>query len=134
MRILIVEDDFISRLIIQRMLAEYGDCDIAVDGEEALHAFKLAHENQKPYQLICLDIMMPKMDGSEALKQIRENESAMGIESLNEVKVIMTTALDDVKTVVSSYKDGATSYVVKPIDKNKLLEEVKNLRLLPQSE
>ena len=134
MRILIVEDDFTSRLIIQRILEEYGDCDIAVDGEEALHAFKLAHEDQKPYQLICLDVMMPKMDGSEALKQIRENESAMGIESLNEVKVIMTTALDDVKTVVSSYKDGATSYVVKPIDKKKLLEEVKNLRLLPQSE
>jgi len=56
----------------------------------------------------------------------------MGIESLHEVRVIMTTALDDVKTVVSSYKDGATAYVVKPVDKQKLLEEVKNLKLLPQ--
>jgi len=134
MRILIVEDDFTSRLLIQRILAEYGDCDIAVDGEEAIHAFKVAHEEQTPYQLICLDIMMPKMDGSEALKQIRKNESAMGIERLHEVKVIMTTSLNDVKTVVDSYKEGATAYVIKPVNKQKLLEEVKNLKLLQRSE
>ncbi|MCP4715742.1 MAG: response regulator [Deltaproteobacteria bacterium] len=130
MRILVVEDEFLSRMVIQKILSQHGDCDIAVDGEEAIHAFKLAHEDGKPYDLICMDIMMPNINGQEALKKIRELEFGMEIKGANEVKIIMTTALGDAKTVVSSYKEGATSYIVKPISKDKLLEEVKKLGLL----
>lgn len=130
MRILIVEDDFISRKLLQRLLGHYGECDIAVNGQEAVDAFKLAHGEGKPYDLICMDIMMPVVDGQKALRMIREVEKEMGIPMTREAKVIMTTALDDPRNVVESlYKGGATSYITKPIDKKKLLDEIRSLGL-----
>lgn len=131
MKILIVEDDFISRRIIKDILSPYGDCDIVVDGEEAVQAFKLAHGADEPYNLICMDIMMPNVDGQEALKQIREIEKESGVKGSDEVKVIMITALDDPKTVFKAYyKGGATSYIVKPIEKDKLIQEIRGLGLI----
>jgi len=131
MKTLIVEDDFICRQIMKDILKKYGDCDIVVDGEEAIQAFRLAWEDNEPYDLICMDIMMPRMDGQEALKQIRAFEKEMNIRGVNEVKVIMTTALGDPKTVVDSfYKSGATSYLVKPLTEDILLAEMKSFGLL----
>jgi two-component system, chemotaxis family, chemotaxis protein CheY len=63
MRCLIVEDDFVGRKLMQKYLSDYGECDVAVDGEEAVEAFRQAVENETPYDLICLDIMMPNMNG-----------------------------------------------------------------------
>jgi two-component system chemotaxis response regulator CheY len=131
MKTLIVEDDFISRRILKDILSSHGDCDIAIDGEEAVRAFRMALDEKKPYELICMDIMMPNMDGQEALKKIREIEKERGKTGSLEVKVIMTTALDDPKNVVEAYyKGGATSYVVKPINKGKLLGEIRGFGLL----
>lgn len=132
MRVLIVEDDFVSRKLLQRILGHYGECDIAVNGEEAIEAFRMALlEEGKPYDLVCMDIMMPSVDGQQALREIRRIENEKGVRPAEEVKVIMTTALDDPKTVVESlYKGGAASYVVKPIDRKNLVEEVKKLGLL----
>jgi len=128
---LITEDDFISRRILRELLSPYSDIEIAVDGEEALTAFKLAHEAKAPYELICMDIMMPKMDGREALRHIRKLEKEMGVPPSLEVKIIMTTALDDPKTVFDSfYQDGATAYLVKPISKQKLIRELRALGLV----
>ena len=79
MRILIVEDEFITRKIVQSILSSYGECDIAVDGEEAVQAFTMAWESNKPYDLICMDILMPNKDGHQALKEIREKEAQRGI-------------------------------------------------------
>jgi two-component system chemotaxis response regulator CheY len=131
MKVLIVEDDFISRKLLVKMLGHYGECDVAVNGMEAIEAFTLALDSSSPYDLICMDIMMPHIDGQQALKEIRNIEKERGITPANEVKVIMTTALDDPKTVVESlYKGGAASYVVKPIDRKKLMDEVRKLNLL----
>ncbi len=132
MKILIAEDDFISRRILKEILAPYGDCDVVVDGKEAVQAFHMAIEENRPYDLICLDIMMPNTDGQEALKQIREIEKIAGIRGSAEAKVIMVTALDDPKTVFQAfYKGGATSYIVKPIDKKKVIGEIRALGLIP---
>ncbi|BDV42394.1 response regulator [Geotalea uraniireducens] len=131
MKTLIVEDDFISRKIMMELLTPLGECDVAIDGEEAVQAFRLAHEEKRPYDLICMDIMMPNMDGTEALKLIRAAESAMGVAAAHEVKVVMTTALDDPKSVVEAfYHGGATSYLVKPISRQKLMKEIRSHGLL----
>ncbi|GFM36956.1 response regulator [Desulfovibrio psychrotolerans] len=130
MRFLIVEDDFTSRKFMQSILAPYGECDIAVNGREAVEAFE-ASLLGAGYDLICLDIMMPEMDGQEALKRIREIERNRGVRSSDEVKVVMTTALDDPKSVVEAYyKGGATSYVPKPIDRQLFIQLLKNLNIL----
>lgn len=131
MRCLIVEDDFISRKIMRELLAPHFDVEIAVDGEEAVTAFKLALEAKAPYDLICMDIMMPRMNGSEALKIIRQLEKEQDTPANLEVKVIMTTALDDPKTVFDVYYNvGATAYIVKPISKAKLMRELRTLGLI----
>ncbi|MEW5803948.1 MAG: response regulator [bacterium] len=129
---LIVEDDFITRRILKDILSPYGTCDVAVDGEEAVHAFRLAWEEDNPYDLICMDIMMPKMDGHEALSQIREFEKLLSIRGSMETKVIMITALSDPKNVIRALaKEGAAAYITKPINKQKLLNEITDLGLIP---
>jgi two-component system chemotaxis response regulator CheY len=131
MRILIVEDDLGSRKLLQNILSPYGECDIAVDGEEALEAFKLAWKEKAPYDLVFMDIMMPKVNGHEALRNIRIFENQMGIEDEKLVKVVMTTVLEDSKNVMTAlYKGGAIAYIVKPIDKEKFLIELKELGLI----
>jgi len=116
MRTLIVEDDFTSRLLLQSLLSRYGECHIAVNGREAVDAFRQAQEGGQPYDLICMDIMMPEMDGQSAVGEIRACEEARGTLSTQGVKIIMTTALDDVKNVVESFKLLCDAYVFKPIE------------------
>ena len=131
MKCLIVEDDFISRRILKELLSKHFDCDIAINGEEAVTSFRLAHEGKHPYDLICMDIMMPGVNGQEALRRIRELERSLKVPPQLEAKVIMTTALDDPKTVVQAfYQGGATSYIVKPVSKQKLMNELRSLGLL----
>ena len=106
MKCLIVEDDFISRRVLKELLSSSFDCDIAVNGEEAITSFRLAHEGKRPYDLICMDIMMPGVDGQEALRCIRALEKELEVPPHLEVRVIMTTALDDPRTVVQAYYKG----------------------------
>jgi len=130
MRTLIVEDDFTSRLLLQSLLSRYGECQIAVNGKEAVTAFRAAQESGQKYDLICMDIMMPEMDGQTALKEIRALEEAGGTLSTHGVKIIMTTALDDVRNVVQSYKSLCDAYLFKPIDSGKLLAHLRDLYLV----
>ncbi len=132
MKCLIVEDDFISRRILKGLVSMCLGCDsdIAINGEEAIESFRLAHEAKSPYGLICMDIMMPGVDGQEAVRRIREMERELEIPPNQEVKIIMTSALDDPRTVVKAYyKSGATSYLVKPVSKEKLMRELRVLGL-----
>ncbi|MDA3948883.1 MAG: response regulator [Spirochaeta sp.] len=130
MKILIVEDDFGSRRFLQMLLQPHARCDVVVDGGEAIEAFSMAWEENDPYQLILLDIMMPNVDGQTALKEIRGNEAKIGVDSSDAVKVIMTTALEDPKNVVEAYyQGGADSYLVKPIDRAKLFQMISDLGL-----
>jgi two-component system chemotaxis response regulator CheY len=135
MKFLVVEDDFGSRRLLQALLKPYGSSDVVVDGEEAVEAFRLAWEENDPYHVVFLDIMMPNVDGQEALRRIREVESSIGVGEQDQVKVVMTTALEDPKNVVEAYyKGGATSYLVKPIDRESLRTEMEKLGIARQSE
>ncbi len=130
MKCLIVEDNFTARKLLKRYLSSCADCDIAVDGNEAVVAFRQAMAEKEPYDLICLDIMMPNMDGRQALKLIRQIESEHGISGLDCVKVIMTTALEDPKNVMGSFREGCEAYIVKPVKKDKLFEEIQKLGIV----
>ena len=127
MKILIAEDGFTSRVLLQELLKGYGVCHIAVDGTEAVEAARASLESGEPYGLICLDIMMPKMDGQEALKQIRGLEEARGITSSQGAKILMTTALANPENLFSAFRNLCDGYLVKPILKAKLMEELRKL-------
>lgn len=130
MRILIAEDDFISRKYMMRFLSKYGECDVTVDGTEAIEAFVMALENGEGYDLICLDIMMPVVDGYQALQRIREIEKERGIPEEKAVKIIMTTALSEGKNVTKAFSLGCTAYAGKPIDQEKFENELRKLDLI----
>ncbi len=130
MRFLIVDDDFDSRRLMQRILYTFGYCDVAVDGEEAVEAVRRALKDKEPYDLICMDIIMPNVDGQQALQEIREVEKEMGVKPEEAIKVIMISGLDDSKELHDAFFLGeAASYIVKPVRKQTLLEEMKNLGL-----
>lgn len=131
MRILIVEDEFTSRKLLTALLSDYGQCDTASDGVECVETFKNALDEDLPYDLICMDIMMPNKDGHQALKEIRAIEHERGVNPTKEAKVVMVTALNDPKTVVKAYyKGGAAAYLPKPIEVESLQAILRDLALI----
>lgn len=130
MKILIAEDDFASRKFMLRFLAKYGECDITVDGEEAIEAFTMALDAEEGYDLICLDIMMPVVDGYQALKRMREIEAERGIPEEKATKIIMTTALNEGRNVTKAFELGCVAYAGKPIDQEKFENVIRKLGLI----
>lgn len=132
MRILIAEDDLGSRKFMQQFLKTYGDCDVTVDGIETVDAFLLAWDEEDPYELICLDIMMPKLDGLKALKIIRELENDKKVAEDKRVNIIMTTALNEQQTVYDAFDLGCEAFAAKPINQEKLKEVLEKLGVTPK--
>ena len=130
MKALIVEDDFTSRLLLQEILHLYGVVHVAVNGREAVEAVRDAMDCGEPYDLVCLDIMMPVMDGREALEAIRASEEDRGITSSHGAKIFMTTALDHMKNVILAFRGLCDAYLFKPIEKEKLLKELQKFGLI----
>lgn len=130
MRILIAEDDYVSRKFLNKFLSKFGECDVTVDGMEAIEVFMMGLEEDLYYDLICLDIMMPEVDGIKALKTIRKLEEEKEVPRDKRAKIIMTTALNNTEKIFDSYESGSEAYAVKPIDTEKLVDVMKKLDLL----
>ncbi|PCJ63386.1 MAG: response regulator [Planctomycetota bacterium] len=128
MKILIVEDNFVCRNLLLNMMCRYGECHVAINGQEAVDAFKDSIDEE--YDLICLDIKMPVKSGMEALKEIREYELRKELKSFKYVKIIMTTILDDDKNIIGAFKEQCDGYLVKPISSDKVTELLTSLELI----
>ena len=129
MNILVAEDDAASRRYIERALEKYGPVDAAVDGIEAVDFFLETVEHNECYDLVCLDIMMPRIDGYKALQSIRDAERKLGIPRISRCKVVMISALDedfDATYASNDYDD----YICKPIDIVKFDNIIKKLGLI----
>lgn len=130
MKSLVAEDDFASRKFITNYLNQYGECDATVDGMEVVDAFMMAYEDEEPYDLVCLDVMMPVMDGYQALKAIRDIEVEKGVPAEKRVKIIMMTALNEERNVKKAFEMGCTVYCAKPVDIEKLKGVLQKLSLI----
>lgn len=133
MKFLVVDDDLINRRLLGALLSKYGECDFAVDGGNSVDCFRESIVKDKPFDIVFMDIMMPEMNGHDALKHIRNIEEKKGIQLGNGAEVVMVTALSDRQNVLSAFSEGCEYYLVKPIDQNKLdsliceIREAKNL-------
>jgi two-component system chemotaxis response regulator CheY len=115
-RILIVDDTMFMRTLLKNILFSGGHDIVgeAADGTEAVAMYL----ELKP-DLVTMDVVMPKMNGIEALKAIKAADPA--------AKVIMCTAVGQEQMVKLAVKSGAKGYIVKPFQAPKVLEEVKNV-------
>ena len=134
MRILIAEDDRISRSFLQKFMQSYGEVDMAVDGMEAVDLYMDSIKQNNRYDLLCLDIMMPKVDGLKVLNVIRQLEKQHGISQENLLKIIMMTALADVGYVDQAFRQGCDAYASKPVDTDKVEEVMRNLGLIDEKQ
>ncbi len=134
MNILIVEDDPTSRLLLEELLKPYGVCKIAENGLEAVQAFTNSlQQGSRRFDLICLDIMMPEMNGQDALVEIRRIEQQNDIGGNDMTKIIMTTALEDAKNIMQALLRGpCEGYITKPINRDKLYKTLTDLGFSPQ--
>jgi two-component system chemotaxis response regulator CheY len=130
MKSLVIEDDYITSMVLQEMLLAYGTADIAENGLLGVNAVEKSIQTNEFYDVIFSDIMMPEMDGMEALEKIREIESNHNIEGKDRTKIIMCTALDDYETVKKSFSNQCDGYLVKPFTTEKVSEALKNLNLI----
>ena len=131
MKALIVEDDLTSRVRLQEYLKLYGTVQMAVDGNEAVEAVRQALQADQPYDVIFLDIMLPGMDGHQALKHIRALEKEAGVWPSYAVKIVMTTTLlNDSQNFSAAYGSLCDAYLAKPVDKTKLLAKLREMILL----
>ncbi|MCI8770395.1 MAG: response regulator [Lachnospiraceae bacterium] len=130
MRILIAEDDFASRKFMLKFLSKFGECDVTVDGMEAVDAYLMALEAEAPYDLVCLDIMMPNLDGYQALKAIRDIEEDRKLPEEQQAKIIMTTALNEGANVNKAFDLGCVAYAGKPIEQSKFENVLRKLGLI----
>jgi two-component system, chemotaxis family, chemotaxis protein CheY len=128
MKILITDDDFITRNLVYGILMPFAKCEVAADGRQAVEAFERAWEEKKPYDVICLDVEMPEMDGHETLRQIRGMEDQMAVAETERARVIMITASRDPKSVMAARQSKAEAYLIKPIEKDRLLDEISRLK------
>ncbi len=123
LKMLIVEDDFTSRFILQNFLADFGDPHIAVDGYEAITATKVALAAKSSYDLVCLDIMMPGIDGKKVAEEIRRLESEAGC--TRSTTIVMTSAVSDQKTIdYLTSNNYCNLYLVKPVSIKKLSDYI----------
>lgn len=120
MRILVVEDDHVSRSILTKLLEPYGQIDTAVDGTEALGKYTGQKKIGNSYELIMLDIMMPGLDGREVLREIRRIEESEGVSAAGGVKIVMVTALASYENVSQAFRDQCDGYLTKPVSKKQL--------------
>jgi two-component system, chemotaxis family, chemotaxis protein CheY len=130
MKFLVVEDDVVSYTIVEKILSRFGVCVIATDGLAAITTFEAAVRDGERFDLVCLDIMLPGMDGQEVLKHLRTIEEKQGILGEDGVKVVMITALGDNRNILEAFRSQCEGYIIKPVTKEKILLQLTALGLL----
>jgi two-component system chemotaxis response regulator CheY len=124
LKILIADDEMVSRGKMQRLMDKVGECFAVESGKEAIQVFKRAFEEGQPFHLVMLDIVMPEMDGIETLTKIRAFEEEKNVPKEKMVKVIMVTAYSDKKTILECMRAGCDDYIKKPFKKEMIIKKM----------
>lgn len=129
MKILIVDDEMVSRRKMEIIMREYGDCESVENGNSAIRAFAEAIETGILFDLITLDISLPDMNGTNVLNVIRELEKGNAIAEDNRVKVLMVTAHGDQDIVMTSIAAGCDDYIIKPFTVDTITQKLEKIGL-----
>ena len=116
MKILVVDDEMVSRSKLKLIMDNFGECEAADNGTQALAMFQKAQQQGKPFGLIMLDIDMPQMDGVAVLAEIIEAEIKLDVSKAHKAKILMVTSYTDKDRVISCIESGCDDYIAKPFD------------------
>ena len=130
MRILVAEDDMVIRLLLKRFFGVYGDVVTAANGVEAMELLSSSVFDHEPFDLVCLDIIMPGFDGQEVLEKYRNLEAEMGIGGFERSKIFMITGLDGAGDIMRAFSGQADDYLIKPFDKEQLENKLREHELI----
>lgn len=131
MRILVVDDNYVNRMQLKSLLAQYGDCDGAGTADTAMQLFVDAHKEEKPYNLITMDIELGEADGRDVVKRLRKWESENEVyKDGKEARILMVTVKDSGRDVFASFHQGCEGYLVKPVSSESLNMELHRLGIL----
>lgn len=134
MKILVVDDELVSREKMKHIMSSLGECDEVSGGSEALRAFTDARADGWQYDLITLDISMPEMDGTEVLRRIRTMEQEESVSKEDQVKIIMVTSSSEKDIILTCIKLGCSDYVMKPFNKDTVVKKLQDKGLAPNPE
>jgi PAS domain S-box-containing protein len=122
--VLVAEDNEINALLIRSLLTRLGhQAVIATNGEEALESWFAAKSAGTPYDLVLMDIQMPRLDGIETAKRIRINEAQAG----RRTPILALTANTLLEDRYACFEAGMDGFLVKPLDREKLTEALAGL-------
>ena len=120
MKCLIVDDDPIGLALLERYLKPFGTVTTAADGLQALGLFRDAAQAGEPFQFVCLDIVMPGMNGQQVLREMRAMEKELALKEGTASRIVMTTSLDDKDSLLEAIT-LCDAYLVKPIHMSDLM-------------
>jgi len=132
LKILVIDDDSYSRKTLEQILFNFGICHIVSSKEDAINLFKTSLENDEAFDLVTLDIVMNKIDGQEIIRSIRQEEKDRNIIGFSKSKIMVTSTLESYENISSFFREGSDSYIVKPVTKEKILNELKRLAFIEE--
>lgn len=130
MNFLIIEDDFVTALVLQEMLSEFGKSEIVENGLDGIAKIEHNLENNTPYDAVFLDIMLPEKSGQQILEEIRLLDNKYEGKEVGMTKVIMSTALDDYENIKKAFNNLCEGYIIKPFDKAKIMKALIDIELI----
>ena len=130
LRSLVVEDDAPSVLLLKTFLGRYGQCDSASNGREGVEACRAAMAEERGYGLICMDLIMPETGGREAVQQVRALEASRGYAAHIAAKIVMMTAVDDIREVIRCFQEFSDAYLHKPVNLAVFLRQLRSWELI----
>lgn len=133
MRILVADDDFANRRFLEKVLEQYGEVAVVDNGISAVDVASNAMAERQMFDLICLDIMMAKLDGYKTLEAIREAEKKYDVHAEDRAKVVMVSALDEVVLDNIQVCNDYDAYICKPIIIEKFDQLLNKMGFLKQA-
>lgn len=129
MRVLVVDDDYVSRVKLSKLLSRLGHCDNSPNGDIAIRLFEAAHAESAPYGLVTMDIEMPDLNGKEVVIRMRELEKSRDVAPDAAAKILMVTARTAVEEIFSCFYEGCDGYLMKPITPDEITEALAKIGL-----
>ncbi|MGE5790804.1 MAG: response regulator [Syntrophaceae bacterium] len=130
-RVLILEDDPVSGKLMQKFLEPFGSPTLVTDGQQAIEAFRSAFDQNVPFHLFMIDIMVPEIHGKDVLRMIRDMEHERGIPDYKRTRCVMTSSLGDPENIIESFHSKCDAYLIKPIDRKRLSDTLQGMGFKP---